>query len=258
MDDRRVDDANANLRTAFVALAEHGETGVTRTFGSIEVAYVGVPIPMFNRLFVFTPPSREDLVAAVDWMAGKDVPFWVTVPDSVLERFERTVTEADGTLRLVKAGQPHPGMVLASLEGIGESEPDLDVEMVVDAGGLDDFVAVSSAAFDIPSDVGRRLTPPAILTDDRIEAFLGRVEDQPVACGLLIRTDDVAGVYTIGVEEPFRRRGYGAAITRAVLEAGRRRGCTVGVLQASAMGYPVYEKMGFETTVEYHQFTLDL
>lgn len=83
---------------------------------------------------------------------------------------------------------------------------------------------------------------------------MGRVDDKPVACGLLVRTDDVAGVYTIGVVDEFRRQGIGEAMTWAVLHAGYERGCRVGVLQSSDMAYTLYEKMGFETVVTYHHF----
>ena len=43
-------------------------------------------------------------------------------------------------------------------------------------------------------------------------------------------------------------------MTREVLRAGREAGCQVGVLHSSEMGYPLYERMGFETVVTYQQF----
>lgn len=64
----------------------------------------------------------------------------------------------------------------------------------------------------------------------------------------------MAGVYSVGVVEAFRRRGIGEAMTRAVLRAGREAGCRVAVLQSSEMGRPLYERMGFETVVTYHHF----
>ena len=55
-----------------------------------------------------------------------------------------------------------------------------------------------------------------------------------------------------------RRRGYGEALTAAVLRAGRELGCTTGCLQASNMGKPVYERMGFDTFTQYQLFTAQL
>ena len=40
----------------------------------------------------------------------------------------------------------------------------------------------------------------------------------------------------------------------AVLRAGRDAGAEVGVLQSTEMTHSVYERMGFETIVEYHPF----
>ena len=48
-------------------------------------------------------------------------------------------------------------------------------------------------------------------------------------------------------------RGIGEAISRQVLRAGADVGCEVGVLQASPMGHPLYEKMGFEEVIDYRQ-----
>ena len=40
---------------------------------------------------------------------------------------------------------------------------------------------------------------------------------------------------------------------RAVLD-GRAAGCTLGYLQASKMGRPIYEKMGFRVVGEYREW----
>lgn len=252
----RLSDANDNLQTTFVSLAEHSELGATRKFNSITAACVGVPIPFFNRVFVFEPPAPDDISAAAEWMAGQEVPFWVTVPDHLVEAVETVASDLGPELSLVKSGASEPGMVLSSLDEMRSPETDLSIEVVSDSAKLNTFVTVSSDAFEIPPEIGRHLAPSSMLEDDGMQLFLGHAEGQPVACGLLAQTDDVAGVYTIGVVEAFRRRGFGEAMTWAVLRAGRDRGCTVGSLQSSELGFSVYEKMGFETIVEYHHFTL--
>lgn len=125
---------------------------------------------------------------------------------------------------------------------------------VTDATQLADFAVVAAEAFGAPLEAASVLAPASSLADDRCSWFVGYVDGDPGVCGQLLRTDDVAGVYSIGVCERFRRRGLGAAITTTVLSAGSDLGCTIGVLQASPMGEPVYEHMGFDTVTQYHSF----
>jgi hypothetical protein len=50
---------------------------------------------------------------------------------------------------------------------------------------------------------------------------------------------------------PGRRRGYGEALTWAAVAGGQRAGCTIASLQASALGKPVYARMGFSDVLGY-------
>ena len=58
-------------------------------------------------------------------------------------------------------------------------------------------------------------------------------------------------MFAIPTLEAFRGRGLGAAITWAAIEKGRELGGTWASLQASKLGRPVYERMGFATPTEY-------
>jgi len=59
------------------------------------------------------------------------------------------------------------------------------------------------------------------------------------------------GVYSIATIESARRRGYGAAMTARVMADGVVAGWDVAALQASEMGRPIYERLGFRTVVRY-------
>ncbi|MFB6205572.1 MAG: GNAT family N-acetyltransferase [Haloglomus sp.] len=240
--------ANDNLETAFRRLAENTPDGATRQFGPLVVGSAGLPVPIYNRVFVFESPSRDDLAAAVAWLEERDLPYWVTVVESAVERFERLRDD----LGLAKA-VTQPGMVMPTLQRIPSNESSAAISEVTDLDELDDFVQVAASAFETPLEVAKTVYRAA-LAGDEIRLFFQRVDGQPAACGLLIQSEDVAGVYTIGVVEAFRRQGIGEAMTWKVLRAGRDAGCQMGVLQSSEMAYPLYQKMGFETVVTYHQF----
>jgi GNAT superfamily N-acetyltransferase len=147
-----------------------------------------------------------------------------------------------------------PGVRLRSTRPRRPGEGDAEILTATDPAQLGDFAVVASEAFGAPLEAASTLSPASTLDDERCSWFLGYLDDEPAACGQLFRTADVAGVYSIGVRERFRRRGLGAAITAAVLAAGRDSGCSIGVLQASPMGAPVYDRMGFETVTQYHRF----
>jgi N-acetylglutamate synthase len=79
----------------------------------------------------------------------------------------------------------------------------------------------------------------------------GLIDGHPVSTATLVLSDAVAGVYNVATADPNRGRGYGAALTWAVVSEAARRGGQIASLQASALGGPVYESMGFRHLGDY-------
>lgn len=241
---------NTNGRETFRTLASHVEGAATEQFGDVTAVSVGLPAPVYNQVMVLEEPVAADLEAAVDWMRDREVPFRVTVT----EPHRTSVADLGERLDLVDPGETMPGMALASLADSRENETDARIEAVTDEDALAAFVDVFGAVYEAPTELAARASPASMLEDPDIELFVGRVDGEAVACGQLVRTGDVAGVYNIGVREGFRRRGIGEAVTWEVLRAGRDAGCDVGALQSSDMAVSLYERMGFERVVTYHLF----
>lgn len=239
-----------NHEDAIALLAEQLPDGDTARYGTITAATSGVPMALFNRVFVFEEPAPGDLEAAIGWMDGQDLPFWVTVADSALDGVQDLAPNLD----LVSLDTTLPGMRYAPLTDVPDLQTDLQLERVTDEPGLDDFAEVAAGAFDVPIELATQIVDPGMLDVDALEFVIGRVDDNGVACGQVVQTDDIAGVYTIGVLEEHRRQGYGEAVSWKVIRLGRDAGCTQATLQSSSMGRPVYERMGFETVTTYHQF----
>ena len=72
-----------------------------------------------------------------------------------------------------------------------------------------------------------------------------------------MRAGDVLGVFNVATVPGARGRGVGRAVTLAALRDGAAAGCRMAVLQASEMGHPVYERLGFRDFGAYDIYVRD-
>ena len=85
------------------------------------------------------------------------------------------------------------------------------------------------------------------LDAEKLVNVLAYLDGEPVACGSTYLTGRTAGVYNIATLEAFRGRGIGYAVTAWLMNDAYERGCTETILHASPDGFPVYERLGYET-----------
>lgn len=67
----------------------------------------------------------------------------------------------------------------------------------------------------------------------------------PAATALAFCGEESLGVYAVGTRPAYRRMGLGRAVTQACLTLGQDLGQHVAVLSSSAMGLPMYLRIGF-------------
>ncbi|WP_250007507.1 GNAT family N-acetyltransferase [Actinoplanes sp. M2I2] len=136
--------------------------------------------------------------------------------------------------------------------------PGLTIEQVPASGSLEAWVDAYATPLGVEPDqrsaavlmeAGHREAPQHLIR------FAGRVDGRVVATSALLDNDGVAGIYVVATQESYRRRGIGAALTAAAVAEGRRRGLPLASLQATAMGRPVYERLGLRPVAEYRLFT---
>jgi GNAT superfamily N-acetyltransferase len=91
------------------------------------------------------------------------------------------------------------------------------------------------------------LLPPAALGGPA-RYWIGYAGDAPVTVAAAVAGDGVVGIYAVATMPEARGKGYGGAVTDA---AARCDPTLPAVLQASDMGRPVYERIGFTTVAQY-------
>jgi hypothetical protein len=126
---------------------------------------------------------------------------------------------------------------------------DLEIVPVSTPDEVREFEAVSVRGFGAEDDSVAPGTyhPPEALSDDAMRMFIGRVEGRAVAAAMGYVTDTAVGVFGVTTIASARRRGYGAALTRAAMltETG-----LPAILAPSEEGEGVYRRLGFERVGE--------
>ncbi len=208
----------------------------------------GVPTPSFNRLFLIEPPVRPAaaLGRARSFFAALGLPWSViATPEAAA-----VVGAAAGESGLQRSS-PVPGMLLSPLSLPERPVPGFEVRVVDGPAIAEDFVLTAAEGFGAPRRIFDVFCQPAVLKDPDIALYVGYASGVPVATATRVSTRRVAGVYNISTLRSHRGRGYGEAITARAVLGGIAEGCVASFLQATQMGYPVYERMGFRQAVEY-------
>jgi Acetyltransferase (GNAT) family len=124
-------------------------------------------------------------------------------------------------------------------------ESDLELVQVSTPEEVEEFEAVSVRGFGSEDDVVEPGTihPPSVLADDAMHMFIGRVDGRAVAAAMGYRLDDVVGVFGVTTVASARRRGYGAAVTRAAMLTDTG---LPAVLAPSDEAVNMYRRLGFE------------
>ncbi|MCC6626286.1 MAG: GNAT family N-acetyltransferase [Chloroflexi bacterium] len=228
--------------------------GAVGTDGGLTWFISGLPEPIANGVVrthfsadLNPAELRARLAAVLARFQARGVPFlWWLLPDTT----PADLGEHLAALGLQPAGAI-PGMVvrLADLPSAPPTPPGLTIEEVIDEAGLRALARTFTTGYGLPP-----ATEPVVYeayqrrglgADRPLRHFLARLHGVPVAAASLLLSAGVAGLYAVATLPAARGQGIGAAISAAPLRIAHDLGYRVGVLQASAMGAPVYRRLGF-------------
>ena len=214
------------------------------------IVETGSILPTFNPVFVKRVPRNAGRLVrrAVD----RDVPVVLTANPSV--RRVRKLVDAATEAGLVEQ-VPLPGMALGDIgprAHAARRNGALLIERVGEARWSDYFTTLC-AGFEVPVEMVAVLDDARLAEGANVAAFLGLADGVPIATSLAFITGRTVGIYNVGTVPLGRRRGFGEAMTWEAIRWGAARGCDVAVLQASQLGRPIYERMGFAEIVSYVQ-----
>ena len=162
----------------------------------------------------------------------------------------------------------------AGLESFGEPVPQMicfqplqnptpidgiTVRSVEDDAGLRAFISVNAAAYatyGMPPEVLADLfdETAVVLADRSAHMVVAQRATLPVATAMTFESDGVASVQWVGTIPAARGTGLGALVTTAVTNLAFDRGASSCTLQASPMGAPVYERLGYATLYHYAEY----
>ena len=240
--------ADANHIDSFRAIAGTVPGGEVFDIGGVAVVLTGLPLAPFNMAFVQTPQSAGHVQEALARLRRRGMPFVLRYAAEGL--LPGTPAAAWGLERTAD----QPGMVLGDARPPRPAPPEMDVIRVRDWPARALFVDVCTRGFGAPPEVIDRLVAPALPGLDDVELYVGCVAGAAVATSALFLNNGVAGIYFVTTVPSHRGRGLGEAMTWHAVRRGRERGAGFASLQASPMGLPVYERMGFEALRSYPSF----
>jgi ribosomal protein S18 acetylase RimI-like enzyme len=114
-----------------------------------------------------------------------------------------------------------------------------------------DWLEVHMAGFEEPEaarpDFGQYLAGSLAEPQSGLEHFVARWQGEPCAISTLLAASLAAGIYHVTTLPAYRGRGLGRALTLAAMQSACRAGYTQAILFATPSGFPLYQRLGFET-----------
>ncbi len=211
----------------------------------------GIPAARANRVCRtnWGESSAPDRVAArvesvIAWFAARGAPFtWEIWPSTTPSALPVALQVAG-----LERHDDGPVMTCALVDLPDAAPPDgLRIQQIDDDEGFARWVDTMGAAFAFDAEEKALLSvmTHALGNQPPMRHFLATFDGEPVATASTFLDGAFGLVMNVGTLPEVRGRGIGSSITIAALRNAAAKGGEIAVLQATAMGEPVYRQLGF-------------
>ena len=191
------------------------------------------------------------LEAGEAYFRDKHLPFRFSFSPGAEEGFLPVLAEKG-----YKEDAPDPVMTLADLPDENIYMKDVSLRLVSSPAELADFQKVVEISYTLPEGAGPFVITDKVLLMPEVEMYIGYVDRHPACVSMIYKTGELGGIYYVGTLDEYRNRGLGKAVTVQAAMAAKNKGCSFVGLQASKMGRPVYERLGFDNPYNYRNYSL--
>jgi GNAT superfamily N-acetyltransferase len=244
-----------NLRESFRVIAGSRAGGEVRELHGVSIASAGVTFQMFNAAFLSGPVLTEGeltqriLMASVHFQArGLEWAYWLCEDflEPRVRRRSRHLVEKQG----LRHSTDLPGMIADRILPPVRPLPQIDVRRVGDRPTRDAFCEIGWVCFHVPIPWFREVFENDVVWN-HFASYVGYVDGEPVSTTAVVTGAGVTGVYNVATMPGFQRRGYGEAVMRCALsDVQKVTGEGRVILQSTAAGLKLYERMGFRTVTK--------
>ena len=213
------------------------------------------PYPLFNSICRarFAPQDADEAIKiAMARCALKRVPMlWWTGPQS---------EPADLEDRLIAHGfyADYSTGMSVDLSAVGRTEYGGFAFEPVSSSMLTEWCRVLCEGFGAPIEFGDAFSEFAravgLESPSPLRHYLAFVDGEAAGTASIFYGAGVAGIYDVSTLPSHRRKGIGAAITRAAMHVAREDGYRMAILHSSALGHRMYQSLGFKECCRIGQF----
>jgi hypothetical protein len=250
--------AHLNMLGFFRVSADHADAGALEEADGAILVRLGAQLPFLNCVIpvdTVGDPARL-LDRAESFFAGRSAG-WVVVT--------REGAAGDDALRAacdergLAFQERYPEMVCEQPIDEPEPAPGCELRRVDDERSARTYWDLCNGSYPtlgFPPDTFTSF-PESLLLDPQTSAFIAHRDGEPVACALGWLDADTGMVFIgwVATVDAARRTGLGALCTIRATDDGFERGARAASLQASPMGYPVYDRLGYREIANYNVHT---